>query len=127
MSPPINNKPCLEAPIRVTYQGLPGAYSKSAATTALPACHAFSDAIVAVEAGRADRAVVRVESTVDGAAVRNFELLLRHGLGMVQEVSLYVRYCLLALPGVQAGALRRAISHPVALAHSSRYFPGLGL
>lgn len=132
MSSPSSNKPCLEAPIRVAYQGLPGAYSESAAATALPGCatvpcRAFSDAIAAVEAGRADRAVVPVESTVDGAAVRNYELLLRHDLRVVQEVSLYVHYCLLAMPGVQAGALRRAISHPVALAHCGRRLARLGL
>lgn len=118
--------------LRVAFQGSPGAYSEFAAKTALPGCEtlpcrAFGDAISAVERGLADRAILPVESTMDGAGLRNYEFLLRHDLRVVQEISLFVNYCLLAMPGVTPAELRRVISHPLALAHCSRALAQLGL
>ncbi|KAG1362322.1 arogenate dehydratase 3, chloroplastic [Cocos nucifera] len=118
--------------LRVAFQGAPGAYSEFAAKTACPACatipcRAFADAIAAVERGRADRAILPVESTMEGTALRNYDLLLRHDLRIVQEINLFVHYCLLAMPGVRPGELRRVISHPMALAHCGRALSQLGL
>jgi arogenate/prephenate dehydratase len=117
--------------LRVAYQGSPGAYSELAAKTALPgcepvSCRTFADALAAVEHGAADRAVLPVESTMEGTALRNYDLLLRHGLAVAQEVSLFVHYCLLAMPGVRAAQVRRVISHPMALAHCCRALARLG-
>jgi arogenate/prephenate dehydratase len=117
--------------LRVAYQGAPGAYSEFAAKTALPGCEpvpcrAFADALAAVERGAADRAVLPVESTMEGTALRNYDLLLRHGLVVAQEVNLFVHYCLLAMPGVSAAQVRRVISHPMALAHCGRALARLG-
>ncbi|GJM91270.1 hypothetical protein PR202_ga07629 [Eleusine coracana subsp. coracana] len=118
--------------LRVAYQGAPGAYSEFAATTALPGCatlpcRALADALSAVERGAADRAVLPVESTMEGTALRNYDLLLRHGLVVCQEVSLFVHYSLLAIPGVRAAQVRRVISHPMALAHCGRALARLGV
>ncbi|GJN19943.1 hypothetical protein PR202_gb07263 [Eleusine coracana subsp. coracana] len=118
--------------LRVAYQGAPGAYSEFAATTALPGCatlpcRALADALSAVERGAADRAVLPVESTMEGTALRNYDLLLRHGLVVCQEVSLFVHYSLLVIPGVRAAQVRRVISHPMALAHCGRALARLGV
>lgn len=118
--------------LRVAYQGSPGAYSEFAATTALPGCatlprRTLADALAAVERGAADRAVVPVESTMEGTALRNYDLLLRHALVVAQEVSLFVHYSLLAIPGVRAAQVRRVISHPMALAHCGRALARLGV
>ncbi|KAG1354589.1 arogenate dehydratase 3, chloroplastic-like [Cocos nucifera] len=118
--------------LRVAFQGAPGAYSEFAAKTACPACatvpcRAFADAIAAVERGRADRVILPVESTMEGTALRNYDLLLRHDLRIVQEINLFVHYCLLAMPGVRPAELRRVISHPMALAHCGRALAQLGL
>ncbi|OVA14175.1 Prephenate dehydratase [Macleaya cordata] len=118
--------------LRVAYQGAPGAYSEFAAKTACPEsitvpCRAFTNVISAVETGRADLAVLPVESTMEGTAVRNYDLLLQRDLCIVQEVSLFVHYCLLAMPGVTKGELKRVISHPMALAHCGRTLAQLGL
>ncbi|KAF9617206.1 hypothetical protein IFM89_035088 [Coptis chinensis] len=118
--------------LKVAYQGVPGAYSEFAAKTACPdctplPCRAFLDAITAVEEGKADLAVLPVESTMEGTALRNYDLLLRHDLPIVQEVSMYVHYCLLAMPGVQKGELKKVISHPLALAHCGRALAQLGV
>lgn len=118
--------------LRVAYQGAPGAYSEFAAKTALPGCdtvpcRAFADALAAVERGAADRAILPVESTMEGTALRNYDLLLRHGLVVAQEINLFVHYCLLAMPGVRAAQVRRVISHPMALAHCGRALARLGV
>ncbi|KAF8698456.1 hypothetical protein HU200_035196 [Digitaria exilis] len=118
--------------LRVAFQGAPGAYSEFAAKTALPGCdtvpcRAFADALAAVERGGADRAILPVESTMEGTALRNYDLLLRHDLVVVQEINLFVHYCLLAMPGVRAAEVRRVISHPMALAHCGRALARLGV
>ncbi|XP_020572438.1 arogenate dehydratase 3, chloroplastic-like [Phalaenopsis equestris] len=118
--------------LRVAFQGSHGAYSEFAAKTAIPncttlPCPTFSDAISAVENGAADRAVLPVESTMEGTALRNYDHLLRRDLRIAQEISLFVHYCLLAMPGVRTTELRRVISHPMALAHCGRALSQLGL
>ncbi|CAN6284170.1 unnamed protein product [Urochloa humidicola] len=118
--------------LRVAFQGAPGAYSEFAAKTALPGCEtipcrAFADALAAVERGAADRAILPVESTMEGTALRNYDLLLRHDLVVAQEINLFVHYCLLAMPGVRAAEVRRVISHPMALAHCGRALARLGV
>lgn len=118
--------------LRVAYQGAPGAYSEFAAKTALPGCEtvpcrAFADALAAVDRGVVDRAILPVESTMEGTALRNYDLLLRHDLVVAQEINLFVHYCLLAMPGVRAAEVRRVISHPMALAHCGRALARLGV
>ncbi|KAF6995023.1 hypothetical protein CFC21_011600 [Triticum aestivum] len=118
--------------LRVAYQGAPGAYSEFAAKTALPGCEtvpcrAFADALAAVDRGLVDRAILPVESTMEGTALRNYDLLLRHDLVVAQEINLFVHYCLLAMPGVRATEVRRVISHPMALAHCGRALARLGV
>ncbi|KAJ3690368.1 hypothetical protein LUZ61_019532 [Rhynchospora tenuis] len=118
--------------LRVAFQGSFGAYSEFAAKTAYPDCitlprRSFADALAAVECGHADRAVLPVESTMEGTELRNYDLLLRHDLSIVQEINLFVHYCLLAMPGVRQTQLRRVISHPMALAHCGRALAQLGL
>lgn len=71
--------------VRVAYQGIPGAFSEAAATTAHPGCEGvpckgYEDAIWAVESRKADRAILPVEGTLEGNAVRNYDLLLHHSL-----------------------------------------------
>ncbi|KAK1297365.1 hypothetical protein QJS10_CPB15g00671 [Acorus calamus] len=116
----------------VAYQGVPGAYSELAARTACPGCftlpcRTLTGAVLAVESGEADRAVLPVESTMDGTALRNYDILLRHDVRVAREITLFVRYCLLALPGVRKAGLRRVMSHPVALAHCGRALARLGV
>ncbi|KAJ0968369.1 hypothetical protein J5N97_025286 [Dioscorea zingiberensis] len=120
------------SPLRVAFQGAPGAYSEFAAKTAIPncstlPCRSFSDAISSLHRLLADRAILPVESTLEGTALRNYDLLLRHDLHIVQEINLFVHYCLLAIPGVPRSHLKRVISHPLALAHCDRSLHRLGL
>nr|XP_043611903.1 arogenate dehydratase 3-like [Erigeron canadensis] len=118
--------------IRVAYQGVPGAYSETAAARAYPNCEAipcdqFEVAFQAVELWIADRAVLPIENSLGGSIHRNYDLLLRHRLHIVGEVQLPVQHCLLAHHGVREQDLNRVISHPQALAQCELTLTNLGL
>ncbi|KAM7278597.1 hypothetical protein ACFE04_005731 [Oxalis oulophora] len=118
--------------LRVAYQGVPGAYSESAAEKAYPNCEAvpceqFDTAFEAVERWLVDRAVLPIENSLGGSIHRNYDLLLRHHLHIVGEVKLAVSHCLLANPGVKLEDLTRVLSHPQALAQCENTLTKFGL
>eukprot|EP00250_Pteridium_aquilinum_P016760 c23282_g1_i1 orf=353-1420(-) len=118
--------------LRVAYQGVPGAYSESAACKAYPECEPipcdqFEVAFQSIELWLADRAVLPVENSLGGSIHRNYDLLLSHRLHIVGEVQLPVNHCLLALPGVRKEDLTRVISHPQALSQCENTLTKLGL
>ncbi|OVA09922.1 Prephenate dehydratase [Macleaya cordata] len=118
--------------LRVAYQGVPGAYSESAASKAYPNCEAvpceqFDAAFNAVERWLVDRAVLPIENSLGGSIHRNYDLLLRHSLHIVGEVRLSIRHCLLANHGVRIDDLRRVLSHPQALAQCENTLTKLGV
>ena len=102
----------------VAFQGAPGAYSHQAVrelfpdAAALP-CASFEDAIEAVQAGRANRAVIPIENTLHGRVADMHFLLPESGLFITAEHFVRVRHCLLGLGTV--AELRQVISHPQAL------------
>ncbi|KAG0481211.1 hypothetical protein HPP92_011718 [Vanilla planifolia] len=118
--------------LRVAYQGLPGAYSESAAAKAYPdcepvPCELFETAFDAVERWLVDRAVLPIENSLGGSIHRNYDLLLRYNLHIVGEVKYAVRHCLLANHGVKIQDLKRVLSHPQALAQCEHTLTKLGV
>lgn len=118
--------------LRVAYQGLPGAYSESAAAKAYPNCEAvpcelFETAFDAVDRWLVDRAVLPIENSLGGSIHRNYDLLLRYSLHIVGEVKYAVRHCLLANHGVNIEDLKRVLSHPQALAQCEHTLTKLGV
>ncbi|KAG5545570.1 hypothetical protein RHGRI_017912 [Rhododendron griersonianum] len=139
--------------VRISFRGLPGAYSEDAALKAYPECETvpcdeFEDAFKvgdltltafipasfvlefhfqAVELWLADKAVLPIENTLGGSIHRNYDLLLRHRLHIVGEVQLAVNLCLLALPGVRTEHLKHVLSHAQALAQSDIFLSKLGV
>ncbi|EPS67686.1 arogenate dehydratase 2, partial [Genlisea aurea] len=118
--------------LRVAYQGVPGAYSESAAEKAYPKCEPvpceqFDAAFEAVERWLVDRAVLPIENSLGGSIHRNYDLLLRHRLHIVGEVKLSIRHCLLANHGVAVEELKRVLSHPQALAQCENTLMKFGL
>lgn len=111
---------------RVAYQGVPGAYSEMAALKACPGweplpCEQFEVAFQALSQWMAERAALPVENSLGGSIHAVYDLLLRYRLHIVGEVSVAVRHCLLALPGVEKGEIKRVLSHPQALAQTDSY------
>ena len=102
----------------VAFQGAPGAYSHQAVRELFPdaaplPCVSFEDAIEAVQAGRAGRAVIPIENTLHGRVADMHFLLPESGLFIIAEHFVRVRHCLMGV-GTEA-ELRQVISHPQAL------------
>ncbi|XP_073309715.1 arogenate dehydratase 2-like isoform X2 [Primulina huaijiensis] len=121
-----------EPRLRVAYQGVPGAYSESAALKAYPICEPvpcpdFETCFLAVESGLVDRALLPIENSLGGSIHRNYDLLFRHRLHIVGEKKLLIRHCLLANPNVKLEDLKSVHSHPQALAQCEKTLTNLGL
>ena len=114
----------------VAFQGAPGAYSHKAVRELFPdaaplPCVSFEDAIEAVQAGRAGRAVIPIENTLHGRVADMHFLLPESGLFIVAEHFVRVRHCLMGV-GTQADLLQ-VISHPQALGQVRGRMRGLGI
>ncbi len=113
--------------VRIVYQGVEGAYSHCAALQYFgeeaDVYHVpfFEDALVEVEEGRADYAVLPIENSSAGAVSDNYDNLVKHNLYIVAETQVAVNHCLLGLPGARLSDIRQVYSHPQALMQSSQY------
>ncbi|KAJ4915402.1 hypothetical protein Rs2_00952 [Raphanus sativus] len=81
----------------------------------------------AVELWLVDKAVLPIENSVGGSIHRNYDLLLRHRLHIVQEVHLPVNHCLLGVPGVSKEDIKCVLSHPQALDQCMKSLNELGI
>src|SRR5437016_14639565 len=75
---------------------------------------------------RAQYGLLPIENSLVGSIATNFDLIAESGLAIVGEVVSAVHHCLLGIPGVERGGLRRVLSHPVALAQCERFLGALG-
>lgn len=119
------------APLRIAFQGEPGAYSEQAALELYPQGEmwprpSFDDVFAAVAEQACDYGVVPVENSLAGSIHRNYDLLLQHDLHIVGEHNLRVSHCLIAHPGVSVEEIKRVYSHPQALAQCEHSLQALG-
>ena len=117
----------------VAFQGEHGAYSEEAIfqffgrqTETLP-CHDLPSIFEAIEAGKATHGMLPIENSTAGAINQSYDLLLDYDLKIWHEVILRVRHCLLANPGTSMADVKRARSHPQALAQCERYLRDHGI
>ena len=112
------------ARVRVGYQGEPGAYSEEALLALFPEAdpvghRTFTMAVDALLGHQVEVDVLPVENTLGGIVQEANDLLWeRRGLRLVREHVHPIRHCLLGPAGT---TVRRAISHPQALAQVRRY------
>ena len=112
----------------VAFQGEPGAFSWSAATKLLGrraqplARQTFTEVFEAVRKGAAVYAVIPIENTLYGSVHENYDHLLAYGFPIVAETTVRIEHNLIALPGTDLRKIRKAYSHPVALAQCRRFF-----
>jgi exosome complex component RRP43 len=115
--------------MKVAYQGEPGAYSEQAINELLGlgdrftavGYDSFDAAFAATQSGEADFLLAPIENTLGGTIHANCDLQLRHNLFIIGEHNLRVRHCLMALPGSSINDIKKAISHPQALAQCDTY------
>ena len=113
---------------RVAFQGERGAFSEDAArqllgsNTETLACRSFDEMFGAVASGEAACAVAPIENSLAGSVHKNYDLLMEHNLTIIGETNVRIAHNLIALPGVPLAEIRRAHSHPVALAQCEKFF-----
>jgi prephenate dehydratase len=115
-------------PMRLAFQGEPGAFSEAAAIqllgdsiTTVPR-PTFESAFRAIPEGAADALLAPVENSLAGSVVRVYDLLLESDLGIVAETILPIHMQLIAFPGAALNDIRSVASHPMALAQCERFF-----
>lgn len=113
---------------RAAYLGPPGTFSEEALLASgvraegLP-LETVRDVVLAVQEGRADRAVVPIESAAEGSVDATLDALVQEApdVAIVGEIVLPVRHALVAAPGTQLTDVRAVVSHPQALAQCARF------
>ncbi len=113
----------------MAYQGAPGANSDIAVreydADALPLpCYGFEDAIDAVRAGAAARAMIPIENSLHGRVADIHFLLPESGLAIVGEHFLRIRFALMSR---DLAPPRRAMSHAQALGQCRHYLRARGI
>jgi prephenate dehydratase len=118
--------------MRVAFQGEPGAYSEQAVfnyfgKVETRPCESFDVVFDSVVSDECEFGLIPIENSLAGSIHQNYDLLLRHDLHIVGEYLLRVQHCLIALPGVKKGEVKKAISHPQALGQCAAYLRNLGI
>jgi prephenate dehydratase len=90
-------------------------------------CASFEALFAAVAEGRAGAGIVPIENSLAGSVLENYDLLLEHDLTIIGELFLPVRHCLLAVAGTRLVDVKRAYSHPQALAQSLPFLRAHGI
>lgn len=112
---------------RVVFQGADGAYSQAAMMQyfgeQISSFHVdtFRDAMVAIDEGRADFAVLPIENSTAGVVSEIYDLLVEFENYIVGEQVIRIEHCLLGLPGTTLSDIRTVYSHPQSLMQSARF------
>ncbi len=112
---------------RVVFQGAEGAYSQAAMVQyfgeAVDSIHveSFRDAMIALEEGSADFAVLPIENSTAGIVSEIYDLLQEYENYIVGEQIIKIEHCLLGVPGAGLEDIRTVYSHPQSLMQSSKY------
>jgi prephenate dehydratase len=115
--------------VRVAYLGPAGTHSEEALRTSargaveeLP-CPTIYDAVMAVQEGAAERAVVPIENALEGGVAVTLDTLVLEALDVRigAEVVHPIHHCLIAAAPLEPGSVSRVVSHPQAIAQCARF------
>jgi prephenate dehydratase len=114
------------APLRVAYNGEPGAFAEEAVLRFFGSPEpiptpSFRAVFETVRDGSAEAGVVPVENSLLGTIRENLDLLWAFDLPIVGEVTVPVRLALLALPGERLETIERVYSISAALAQADEF------
>ncbi len=117
--------------MRIAYLGPAGTFTEDALREALEPGAEFEalrtatirEAILAVERGEAERALVPVENSIEGSVRSTLDTLAfdAAGVTVVGEHDFAVRAMLIAREGVELERVERVLSHPQPLAQCARF------
>ncbi len=121
-----------KAPLKIVFQGEPGANSDIACRDAYPdavptPCPTFEDALNAVASGEADLGMIPIENSVAGRVADIHHLMPISGLHIIAEWFLPIRNQLLALKGVKLPEIKSVESHIMALGQCRNFIRKLGV
>jgi prephenate dehydratase len=115
------------AAIKVAIQGEIGSFSHEAAERMLPRCTVVPCARSAevfdrVQRGSVAAAVIPIENSLAGTVAEHADLLVTQPVFIQGEFLLRIVHNVIAAPGVKLGAVRKVLSHPVALDQCRDFF-----
>ncbi len=112
---------------RVVFQGADGAYSQAAMMQyfgdQISSFHVdtFRDAMIAIDEGSADFAVLPIENSTAGVVSEIYDLLVEFENYIVGEQVIRIEHCLMGLPGTRLSDIHTVYSHPQSLMQSARF------
>ncbi len=112
---------------RVVFQGAEGAYSQAAMMEYFGDevdsfnVNTFRDAMLAIDEGSADFAVLPIENSSAGIVSEIYDLLVEFENYIVGEQIIKIEHCLMAVPGTKLMDIQTVYSHPQSLMQSSHY------
>ena len=112
---------------RVVFQGAEGAYSQAAMVEyfgdEVNSFHVdtFRDAMLAIDEGSADFAVLPIENSTAGSVNEIYDLLDEFENYIVGEQIIKIEHCLMATPGTKLENIETVYSHPQSLMQSARF------
>jgi prephenate dehydratase len=116
--------------MRIAYLGPAGTFTEDALGEAIPAggfeplrTTTIPQAILAVQAGEADRALVPIENSIEGSVRPTLDTLAfeADSVTIVGEYDYAVRAHLIAREGVELDQIEAVLSHPQPLAQCARF------
>jgi len=90
-------------------------------------CITLADIFSKVESAEIDAGVAAVENSLAGSIGETYDLLLSHHLTVTGETTISIDHCLLGVPGTTIQQVKRAMSHPQALAQCADYLGESGI
>jgi prephenate dehydratase len=113
--------------MRVAIQGELGSFSHEAAERMVPRCTVVPCARSAevfdrVERGSVAAAVIPIENTLAGTVAEHADLMVARAVTIRAEYLLRIVHNVIAAPDVKMSALRRVLSHPIALDQCRDFF-----
>ena len=112
---------------RVVFPGAEGAYTQEAMLEFFGKdvncfhVDTFRDAMIAIDEGSADYAVLPIENSTAGIVNEIYDMLVEFENYIVGEQIIRIEHCLMAVPGTKIDEIRTVYSHPQSLMQSSRY------
>ena len=115
--------------MRVAYLGPAGTHSEEALNASAPAgakavpYPTIYDAVMAVEDGSAERAIVPIENALEGSVGVTLDTLVLEAerVRIAAEVVHPIHHCVIAREQVELSSVKRVVSHPQATAQCARF------